>query len=322
MATIQLTLDARDKGWQEVVNPDRLRELLSDRANLLWLDISDPGPAELELLRREFSFHELALEDVAKRHHRPKYDTFRGYFFTVVYAAEHTAEEFVPRELQLFCGENYLVTIHDGPLAALDEARKRWARHEARQEIGIGYLVYALFDSLVDGYLELQDWVGERMETIEKAALAGIPGAASALYMVHKQLLRIGKVLRPTDDILAEVIRRGQPQFPESLRPYFADVHDHAVHVLGELDSYRSLSTAAIDVHSQSMFARLGVVVQRLTAITVIIMVPNLVASVYGMNFDKLFPPGDWEYGFVAIVALLACMVAWGFIHSRILKWL
>jgi magnesium transporter len=322
MATTQLTLDARDTGWQESVDPDHLGKLLSDRANLLWLDICDPGPAELELLRREFGFHELALEDVAKRHNRPKYDTYRSCFFTVVYAAEHTAEEFVPRELQLFCGENYLVTIHHGPLATLDEARKRWARHDSRRELGIGYLVYSLFDSLVDGYFHLQDWVGERVEAIEKAALAGTPGAATELYRLHKQLLRIGKVLRPTDDVLAEVIRRGQPEFPESLRPYFADVHDHAVHVLGEIDSYRYLLAAAIDVHSQSVFARLGQVVQRLTAITVIIMVPNLVASVYGMNFDKLFPPSDWEYGFFAIVGLLACMVGWGFIHSKYLRWL
>jgi magnesium transporter len=322
MATTRLTLDARDQGWQETVNPDRLGKLLSDRANLLWLDISDPGPSELELLRREFGFHELALEDVAKRHNRPKYDTYKGYFFTVVYAAEHTAEEFVPRELQLFGGENYLVTIHSGSLTALDEARKRWARHDSRQEFGIGYLVYTLFDSLVDGYIQLQDWVGERVEVIEKAALTGTPGAATELYLLHKQLLRIGRVLRPTDDVLAEIIRRGQPRFSESLRPYFADVHDHSIHVFGEIDGYRSLLAAAIDVHSQSMFARLGQVVQRLTAITVIIMVPNLVASVYGMNFEKLFPPSDWEYGFWSIVALLACMVAWGFIHSRYLKWL
>jgi magnesium transporter len=61
---------------------------------------------------------------------------------------------------------------------------------------------------------------------------------------------------------------------------------------------------------------------KRLTAVTVIIMVPNFVASIYGMNFDHLVPASEWEYGFVVTVAVLACMVVWGFIHSRWLGWL
>ena len=51
-------------------------------------------------------------------------------------------------------------------------------------------------------------------------------------------------------------------------------------------------------------------------------MVPNLVASIYGMNFTRLFPPADWDWGFVAIVGILIVMIIWGFIHSRMLDWL
>jgi hypothetical protein len=39
------------------------------------------------------------------------------------------------------------------------------------------------------------------------------------------------------------------------------------------------------------------------------------------MNLGQL-PFSQSEYGFVLVVAFLACMVAWGFIHSRILGWL
>jgi hypothetical protein len=39
------------------------------------------------------------------------------------------------------------------------------------------------------------------------------------------------------------------------------------------------------------------------------------------MNLVRI-PLSQSEYGFVLVVAFLACMVAWGFIHSRILGWL
>ena len=80
--------------------------------------------------------------------------------------------------------------------------------------------------------------------------------------------------------------------------------------------------SAALDIHAETWFGRLGELMKRLTAITIIIMVPNLVASIYGMNFTKLFPPSDWEWGFPLIVGLIAVMIAWGFIHSRYLDWL
>jgi hypothetical protein len=40
------------------------------------------------------------------------------------------------------------------------------------------------------------------------------------------------------------------------------------------------------------------------------------------MNFERLMPPSEWPYGFFLVVAFLAVMVGWGFLHSRIMGWL
>jgi magnesium transporter len=58
---------------------DRLGELLRKPGIRLWLDVSDPGSEEVELLRREFGFHDLALEEVTKPHERPRCDAHPGY---------------------------------------------------------------------------------------------------------------------------------------------------------------------------------------------------------------------------------------------------
>jgi magnesium transporter len=324
MGTMRLVVDAHDQGTPAEVSVDRLSELLTDQKSQLWLDISDPGPAEVALLRREFGFHELALEDVTRAHERPRCDAYSGYYFIVVYAAEHTGDALVPREFNLFWGKNYLVTIHRRPaavLALLDEARRRWELNESRSSSGVACLVYTLFESVVDGYFVVQDRVQKRIEGIEEAVFKGAEGAAADLFRLRKELLRVPRLLAPTSHILAEVLRRDRA-LPETLRPYFADVQDHAVHVLAELDTHRDLLGAALDTSVFYAFNRLGKIMQRLTAITLIILVPNFVASVYGMNFARTYPPGDWEYGFVAVVAFLACMIAWGFIHSRLLRWL
>ena len=324
MGTMRLVVDAPDQGLPREVPVDRLPELLPDRENRLWLDISDPGPEEVEFLRREFGFHELTLEEVCRPHERPRCDAYAGYYFIVVYAAEHTGSEFWPRELNLYWGENCLVTIHRRPasvLALLEEARKRWEQHEDRRAYGVACLAYTLFETLVDGYFAVQDRVRDRIERIEAAIFQGAEGAAADLFRLRKELLQVPRLLSPTGHVLAEVLRR-ERAIPAGLRPYFEDVQDHAMHVLAEMDTYRDLLGAALDVQIFYTFNRLGRIMQRLTAITVIIMVPTFVASVYGMNFVKLIPASDWEYGFVAVVAFLGIMIAWGFIHSRMMRWL
>jgi magnesium transporter len=323
MGTMRLVVDAPDAAAPAEVDVGRLSELLADTRNRLWLDIGDPGPDEVALLRRVFGFHEIALEEVTKPHERPHCEAYGRYYFVVVYAAEAAGDSFVARELNLFWSENYLVTIHrrtPAALAVLAEARRRWERHEGRTAYGVAALAYALFEGLVEGYFVVQDRMRERIERIEEEIFKGADRAAADLFRLRKELLRVPRLLAPTSHVLGEVLRR-EHGVPEGLRPYFGDVQDHAVHVLAELDTYRDLLGAALDVQVFYAFNRLGRIMQRLTAITVIILVPNFVASIFGMNFGHI-PFTQSELGFVLVVAFLGVMVAWGFIHSRILGWL
>jgi magnesium transporter len=320
---MRLVVDGRDQAAPAEAAIEDLPRVLAEKDKRFWLDISDPTEEDVELLRRTFGFHQLALEEVTRPHERPRCDPYGGYYFIVVYAAEHTGEAFLPRELNLFWGENYLVTIHRRPagvLAVLDSARRKWEHHENRNDYGVACLAYGLFESLVDGYFAVQDRIRERMEDIEEAIFSGAEGAAADLYRLRKELLRVPRLLAPTSHVLAEVLRRAQT-IPEGLRPYFGDVQDHAVHVLAELDTYRDLLSAALDVQVFYSFNRLGLVMKRLTAVTVIIMVPNFVASIFGMNF-RYIPGSTSQLAFLMVVAFLGIMVAWGFIHSRMLGWL
>ncbi len=324
MGTIRLVVDVAGQELPVEVGVERLAGLVADRSNRIWLDIGDPGPEEVALLRREFGFHELTLEEMTKPHERPRCHAYESYYFIVVYAAEPVGKSFAPRELNLFWGENYLVTIHRRTGAVLDvlaEAGRRWEQDEGRHAHGVAALAYLLFESLVDGYFTVQDQVRERIEGIKAAIFRGDESAAADLFGLREELLRVPRLLSPTSHVLAEVLRRDRG-IPSALRPYFADTQDHALHVLAELDTYRDLLATALDVQVFYSFNRLGKVMKRLTAVTVIIMVPNLVASVYGMNFDRLIPPGDWQYGFVAVATFLAIMVGWGFFHSKRLNWL
>src|SRR5262249_48262626 len=286
MASTQLIVDNPHSGWNENVDTQQIDDLLGDHTNLIWLDVSDPGPKELELLRREFGFHELAIEDVVTPHERPKCEAYKDYYFIVIYAADHTENEFVPRELEIFWGPNYVVTLHQGPLRPIDEARKRWAKYDDRERQGTAYLVYTLLDSLVDDFQPLADWLSERVEDIEEDIFGrGTHDVTPELFRLRKELLRMRRVLAPTRDVLNEIIRRDVPLYHESLRPYFNDVYDHILRALDGVEAYRDLLASALDVYLSTVSNRLNQLVKRMTALTLIVMTPTLIAGIYGMNF-------------------------------------
>jgi magnesium transporter len=324
MAATQLLVDTRGHGLQDGHTVDQISDLLPDRGNLIWLDICDPDQATVKLLREEFCFHELALEDVIKAHQRPKCDTYHNYYFVVVYAAAHTPDRFVPMELQIFWGENYIVTIHRGQLAILEEARRRWEAHDNRRQQGVGYLMYSLLDSMVDAYFPLLDWVAEQVEELEEIMFVS-PGeeVLSDLFQLRKELLRMRRLLAPTRDVLNEIVRRDLPLFPQSLHPYFSDVYDHTLRVLDGLDIYRDLLASALDLHLSNVSNRLNQTVKRMTALTLIVMVPTLVAGIYGMNFDRsFFPASDWDLAFPAVTAFMGLLIVGGMLVARRADWL
>lgn len=323
MGTMRLVVDTGE-GAPAEAGAEGIAALLADPRNRLWLDVSDPGPEEVDLLRRVFGFHELALEEVTQPHERPRCNAYAGYYFIVVYAARHDGAAFSPGELNLFWGPNYLVTLHrrvPAVLAVLQKASSRWERHEGRHALGVASLAYSLFDSLVDGYFDVEDRIRGQIQAVRGAIFSGTEEAAADLFRLREELLRVPRLLAPTTHVLAEVLRRDDV-VPTALRPWFADVQDHAMHVMAELDAWRDLLAAALDVHVFYAFNRLGLIMKRLTAVTVIIMVPNFVAGIYGMNFRHLYPASESPLGWLLVVALLAVMVVWGFIHSRILGWL
>jgi magnesium transporter len=121
--------------------------------HLLWIDVVDPTADDLRLLGEEFRFHPLAMEDVARRHQRPKLDQYDGMIFLVFYGLDSENGRPCLREVDLFAGKNYLVTVHDGLLPAIPETADRWCLNiDELGNRGIGLLVYSLLDAIVDGY--------------------------------------------------------------------------------------------------------------------------------------------------------------------------
>jgi len=186
--------------------------LLKDEHALLWLDVEGPTAADVDLLRQEFGFHELALEDALRGRQRAKVDEYPGCYFVVCYgAATDDHRRLVVRELRFFWGKNYLVTLHNEPLAEVQQALERWAAGSEHHQYGVAYQVYALLDAVIDGYFPAIDEVADRIEDLEARIFDGDDSVVRNVFALRKELIDARRALAPSRDVLNELIRRHVP---------------------------------------------------------------------------------------------------------------
>ena len=296
-----------------------ISELREVGDNVIWADVTDPTSRDFEELAEEFGFHHLSIEDCQNAHQRPKVEEYPGYYFIVLYEAELAGphDRLELRELNLFLGKNYLVTVHSRPIRAIETARRLWHEWIDRAEQGSGLLAYLLIDAIVDDYLPLLDILSERMDTLEDSIFGEFqPESIQEIFGIKKKLLYLRRAVAPLRDVFNTMLRREQAMFPRETYVYFQDVFDHLIRVADTIDTLRDMLSSTMDAYLSVSGNRMNMIMKRLTSISTILMSVTLIAGVYGMNFDFM-PELKWRFGYV--FALLS-MVGVGFALYRYLK--
>lgn len=317
-------LNTNSKEFTENCMAADISDLREVEGNIIWADVSDPTSQDFEELAEEFGFHPLSIEDCQNAHQRPKVEEFTGYYFIVLYEAELAGpnDRLELRELNIFLGKNYLVTVHSRPIRAIATASRLWHEWTDRAEQGAGLLAYLLIDGIVDDYLPLLDLMSDRMDDLEDSIFGEWrPESIEEIFSIKKKLLYLRRAITPLRDVFNTLLRREQPIFPRETHVYFQDVFDHLIRVADTIDTLRDMLGSTMDAYLSVSGNRMNKVMKRLTSISTILMSVTLIAGIYGMNF-ALMPELHWRYGYVyALVSMVVVALAL-YVYLKKIKWI
>jgi magnesium transporter len=317
-------LNSAEKKFTENFPAADISDYCIDGKHVVWADVSDPTSEDFTELAEEFNFHPLSIEDCRNAHQRPKVEEYPGYYFIVLYEAELSGphDNLELRELNIFLGANFLVTVHSRPIRAVKTAARLWKEWTDRADQGSGLLAYLLIDSIVDDYMPLLDILSERMDLIEDQIFGDFQSEAiQDIFRIKKQLLYLRRSITPLRDVFNTMLRREQPIFPRETHVYFQDVFDHIIRVSDSIDTLRDMLGSTMDAYLSVSGNRMNMVMKRLTSIATILMSVTLVAGIYGMNFDFM-PELKWKYGY-PLALLSIVVVGFGlYLYLRKVEWL
>lgn len=291
---------------------------ISDLPNLLtsttagttiWVDLVGPGDEELDLLHKVFHFHPLAIEDTRNQWQRPKVEEYSDYLFVILDPVVWEGGKLSFRELDVFVGTNYVVTVHQANEPVCSSVIERLER--TSMPISASYILYVLMDIIVDGYFPVLDEIEDRIDWLGDAVLTQpSPALLSQLFDLKTSLVRLWRVVWPQREIPNRLAHHDLPFLDqESVEHYLRDVADHLMWIADMVSTFRDTLTGVMDLYMSATSNRLNRVVNRLTVITVIIGVLTVIGGFYGMNFEHTWPPFSSDLGVPFVIFLMVSVV-------------
>lgn len=284
-----------------------LTKLEPDRIN--WINLDGLHNSEIiEKLQSYFSLHALLVDDILTDQ-RPKAEEYEDYLFvTLKMLHSINGTEINYEQISLVLGKNFLLSFQEKEGDLFDAFRERIRLDQGRvRKKHADYLLYRLIDIIADSYYNVLDQIGEQISYIEDCIRKSpTEETFRDIQAIKKELVYLHKALYPMRDALRKILKDESSFIEEENLRYFSDVHDHVVHLIDSLDTYRDLASDLVDFHINTQNTKLNEVIRVLTIISTIFIPLTFIVGVYGMNFEY-FPELKWKYGYLTIwIVMLA----------------
>jgi magnesium transporter len=298
---------------------------LEEPGRFAWIGLYAPSAEVLRQVQREFSLHDLAVEDALHAHQRPKLEAYADSLFLVLRTARMDAERrrIVFGETHFFVGRNFIVSVRHGSSLSYAGVRARCETTPQLLRKGPGFALYALMDSIVDQYFPVVDALAEDLEALEEQIFGekSTRETTAQIYQLKRQLLEVKRAVSPLIDICNRLMRFDLDLIPEDTRPYFRDVYDHVIRINEMIDNSRELLTTALEANFSLISIAQNEVSKRFAGWAAIIAVPTMVAGIYGMNFKRM-PELEWDYGYPFVLAMTFLLAGLLYLLFRRSGWL
>jgi magnesium transporter len=302
-----------------------ISEVLKQPDRFVWIGLHEPDAELLREVQQEFSLHDLAIEDAARAHQRPKLERYGESLFVVLRTAhlDRATGEIEFGETHLFVGPNYVVSVRHGPSLPYIEVRSRCEANPDLMARGPGFVLYSLMDFIVDQYFPLVDALEDKLESLEDNIFSQTltRETTERIYQLKRVLLEVKRGIAPLVDMSNRLMRADTTLIPDDVRPYFRDVYDHAIRINEMIDVLRELLTTALEANLSLVAVSQNDAMKRLAGWAAIFAVPTMIAGIYGMNF-KFMPELDWLFGYPMAMVLMIGACAFLYYKFKRSGWL
>jgi magnesium transporter len=285
---------------------EEIHDTWREKGGFAWIGLYEPTREEFDSVAGEFGMHEIAVKEALKIHQRPKIERYGETVFVVLKAARYVEEreEVEFGEIHAFVGSDFVVTIRYGEASELGEVR-RWA--ESRPDLlrrGPYAVLYAIMDRIVEDYMPVVAGLEHDIDEIEVEVFGNKPDVSRRIYELFREVIQFHQATQPLAGALERLTVVEAHGIDPEVRRYLRDVQDRVLRVTERAQGFRELLTNILSVNLTLVSVNQNDQMKKISAWAAVLLVPTLIAGIYGMNFDNM-PELHWRYGYLLALSVM-----------------
>ena len=181
-------------------------------------------------------------------------------------------------------------------------------------------MVLKIFEKVVTNFLEYLKEINQRRNLLEQKLYDSNRNAELLeLVRIQKSLVYFITALRSNELLMIKMVRTNILQLNEDEKEFLDDLIVETSQALEMANTYTTILSSTLDAYASIISNNLNAVLKRLTSITIILSLPVLVTSVYGMNVP--IPGHDLPHSFYVpiIISLVLSVIISAYFQKK--KW-
>lgn len=224
--------------------------------------------------------------------------------------------------VHLLLTRNLLITVHDNPSPLVDSVQATY-EHDFKgiAETG-GFMLFEFADHLTIGYRETLSALTANVDGIQRRLLGDVGDEILMdVSRLTRALLEYRNAVVAARETIDELATRRSDFVPASTQTFLMRQTVPLDRLAHDAATERTVLSEVLNLYMGIVSHRTNKVVNRLTAVSMIILPLNFLAAVYGMNF-QVMPELAWQFGYAGFWTVSLLLVATLLIIFRRKRWI
>lgn len=290
-----------------------------------WINVSPPFQAEeITNLSEKLHIPRDFLTDTLDIEERSRYELEDGVKLIIIKtpvenkSLNESDAYFITIPIAIIITErSQVVTVNSFENVAIRRFLTTFAkRHPERPNM----MVLKIFEKVVVDFMDVLKEINHRRNEFEQRLYdSNRNEELLALMRIQKSLVYFLTALRGNELLLKKMERTNFLNCDEEELESMNDLTVEYAQALEMADTYTNILSSTLDAFASIINNNMNIVIKRLTAITIVLSVPGLVAAFFGMNVH--FPGENTIYGFYAafVISILLSILMSLYFNKK--KW-
>ncbi|MFN0247553.1 MAG: magnesium transporter CorA family protein [Kofleriaceae bacterium] len=294
------------------VSLDEVKKSMEGERTFVWVDIDIANASEARkiLARLDDMYESELLEDAFSREPATQIGRYENFLHLVLSGCRLAGHKFDLERVDVMMGEKFMLTLHRGQPVFLEAVRKAYVNDFIKFAQSPSFLLYELWDHLVDNYLSVHKKFEERVDEVQRRLIGEVDESVFAeASELGADLLHLRKVVLPARSVLTDLSTRKSAFVSEATQPYLNNMVGTIERVLQDVLVDRDILNGSLNNYMSLVSHKSNKTMAKLTVVSIIFMPLTFLCGVYGMNFDYL-PELKWEGSYFAFWGVVLALSA------------